>query len=188
MIELRPDQTPTDEMSDAQPEVSAECREQVRAMWTRHGGSIYRPLPPWTTDEYRCTMDDPNFWSFVSAFDAQAKAEADARVETMRERAARVIRENQEAVSHTDDGQRRYLGKRTQGDMLGLAFADAIEALPIEGDAEHGNVLNAVETARESAARIIEAIAADLDDGAALEALHEAAERVRAMSIEGDGR
>ena len=50
--------------------------------------------------------------------------------ERMRERAAKVVEEGQETISSTRDGERRHLTPRAKGNQLGLAFANAIRALP----------------------------------------------------------
>lgn len=62
--------------SPTQPEVSAERREQIAKLLMSSGGWVG------TGFGFRRAED---FWSFIFALDAQAKAEADARVEAMRD-------------------------------------------------------------------------------------------------------
>lgn len=52
--------------------------------------------------------------------------------EEMRERAAKVVEEGQETNSSTTNGDRRHLTPRVRGNFAGLAFAEAIRALPLK--------------------------------------------------------
>lgn len=70
-----------------QPEVSAERREHIYLLLEKLYG--YRPYG---------MSDEPEFWRFVSALDAQAKAEADARVEQIRSEYETRVAEAYQAV------------------------------------------------------------------------------------------
>lgn len=60
---------------------------------------------------------------------ANAAAARQARAE-MREEAARVIEEGQESHRSSASEDRYYLSSRTRGNLAGLAYAEAIRALP----------------------------------------------------------
>ncbi len=76
-------------------------------------------------------------WSNAEGYDQfllrlvdEARAEAAEARRDERERCARVVEEMEEARTTREGAARRYRAPRTPGNVIGLAYADAIRSLP----------------------------------------------------------
>lgn len=122
--------------SPTQPEVSAERREQAKALWAK----LCRPYTPSSLFPFGAT--DTGFDDFIAALDAQAKAKADIRVEAMRLRAKATARSVKESCERSAKIHRPpYAAPNEEiamahesGAAIAQQIEDLIRAMPIEGD------------------------------------------------------
>lgn len=125
--------------SPTQPEASAERREQVRALWRRYGGTL-------RSQEQFGVAATNQLWPFIAALDAQAKAEADARVAETQTVAFQAQEMAKEIASNADARVeamreractviiRLMTGVPSIRDKALMEAHEAVGALPIEGD------------------------------------------------------